>query len=95
MLVREVEDGFGGFGAGPDAREIVEVTAADTRSLGLEGSGGSVGPGEPGDLMPGGEKFIDGSGADPSGGSSDENAHGPVSLRLRHGAERLFSDVSD
>ncbi len=90
VLVREMDDGFGVLSASTDAREIVEVTAADLDPLCLEGSGGSVGPGEPGDLVPGGEKFIDGGGADPSGGSGDENAHVAVSLRLRHGAERLM-----
>src|SRR5580693_2961737 len=85
VLVREMDDGFGGLGASTDAREIVEVTAADASPLGPEGSGGSVGPGEPGDLMPGGEEFIDGGRTDPSGGSGDENVHGTVSLRLRHG----------
>src|ERR1700691_3640854 len=84
VLVREMDDGFGGLGASPDAREIVEVTPADVSPLGLDGGGGSIGPGEPGDLMPGGEKFIDGGGTDPSGGSGDKNAHGTVSLRLRH-----------
>ena len=34
-----MNDGFGGLGASPDAREIVEVTAADQRPLCLEGSG--------------------------------------------------------
>jgi len=85
VLVREMDDGFGGLRASTDAREIVEVTAADASPLGRQGSGGSVGPGEPGDLMSGGEKFIDGGGTDPSGGSGDENAHGTVSLWLRHG----------
>ena len=65
--------------------EVVEVAAADESTLRLEGRGGSVGSGEPGDLMPGGEKFIDGGGTDPSGGSGDENAHGTASLRLRCG----------
>jgi hypothetical protein len=85
VLVREVDDGFGCLGAGPDAPEIVEVAAADLRPFCLERGGGSVGSGEPGDLMPGGEKFIDGGGTDPSGGSGDENAHGTASLRLRCG----------
>jgi len=85
VLVREMDDGFGGLSAITDAREIVEVTAADASPLGPEGSGRSVGPGEPSDLMPGGEQFIDGGGTDPSGGSCDENAHGTVSLRLRRG----------
>src|SRR4029077_6678115 len=85
VLVREVDDGLGGLGASTDAREVVEVTAADASPLRLQGSGGSVGPGEPGDLVPGGKKLIDGGGTDPSGGPGDENAHGIVSLRLRHG----------
>jgi hypothetical protein len=79
VLVREVDDSLGGLGASTDAREVVEVTAADASPLRLEGSGGGVGPGEPGDLMPGGEKFTDGVGTDPSGGPGDENAHDTVS----------------
>src|SRR5207342_3047445 len=55
MLVREVDDGFGSLSASTDAGEIVEVTAADASPLGPQGSGGSVGPGEPVDLVPGGE----------------------------------------
>jgi hypothetical protein len=95
VLVREMDDGFGGVSASTDAREIVEIAAADASPLGLEGGGGGVGPGEPGDLMSGGEKFIDGGGADPSGGSGDENAHGTVSFRLRHGRSGCCGDVSD
>jgi hypothetical protein len=95
VLVREVDDGLGGLGASTDAREIIEVTAADANPLRLEGSGGSIGPGEPGDLMPGGEKFINGGGTNPSGGPGDENVHGTVSLRLRQGRSSQCSDVSD
>src|SRR5580693_9183854 len=89
VLVGEMDDGFGGLGPSTDAGEIVEVTAADLSPLGLEGGGGGVGPGEPGDLMPGLKQLIDGSGTDPSRGSCDENTHGTVSLPLRH-AERLM-----
>jgi hypothetical protein len=78
VLVREMDDGFGALRAGPDAREVVQVAAQDLSPLGLEGSGGSIGPGEPGDLMPGGQKLVDGGGADPSGGSGNENTHGCV-----------------
>jgi hypothetical protein len=85
VLVREVDDGLGGLGASTDAREIVQIAAADANLLRLQGSGGCVGPGEPGDLMPGGEKFIDDGGTDPSGGPGDENVHDTVSLRLRQG----------
>ncbi len=55
VLVREVDDGLGGLGASTDAREIVKVTAADPSPLGRQGSGGSIGPGEPRDLVSGGE----------------------------------------
>jgi len=48
VLVREMDDGFGGLSASTDAREIVEVTAADANSFCLEGGGGSVRPGKPG-----------------------------------------------
>ena len=54
VLVREVNDGLGVLGPGPDAPEVVEVTAADAGPLGLEGGGGSVGPGQAGDLVSGG-----------------------------------------
>ena len=50
-----MQDGLGVLGASTDAREIVEISAADTHALGLQGSGRSVGPGEPGDLVPAGE----------------------------------------
>src|SRR5271169_6676870 len=96
MLVREMDDGFGGLRARADAREVVEVTAADKSPLGLEGSGGSVGAGEPGDLMSGGEKFIDGGGTDPPGGSGDENAHGTVSFgSVTGGAAGVMMSVTD
>ncbi len=85
-----MDDRLGGLGASPDAGQIVEVTAQGAGPLGLDNGGGSIGPGQPGDLMPGGEKLIDGGGADPSGGSGDEYAHGTVSLRLRPQAERLI-----
>jgi len=85
VLVREVDDGLGGLGARTDAGQIVEVAAVDVSPLGPEGGGGSAGPGQTGDLMPGGEKLIDGGGTDPSGGSGDENAHGICLLRLRGG----------
>jgi hypothetical protein len=84
-----MDDGLGGLGASPDAREIVQVAAADANPLRLKGSGGCVRPGEPGDLMPGGEKFIDDGGADPSGGPGDENVHDTVSLQPRQGRSRL------
>ena len=85
-----MDDGVGVLGARPDAREIVEVAAADVAPFACEGRGGSVGPGEPGDLVAGGEQFVDDGGTDPSGGSGDENAHDAVSLRLRATAERLM-----
>jgi hypothetical protein len=91
-----MDDGLGGLSASTDAREIVEVTAADANTFGLECSGGSVGPGEPGDLMSGGEKFIDGGGTDPSGGSGDENAHGTVSFdSVTGGAADAMMSVTD
>jgi hypothetical protein len=95
VLVREVDDGLGGLGASPDAGEIVEVTALDASPLRLQCRGGRVRPGQPGDLMSGGEKLIDGSRTDPSGGSGNENVHDPVSLSAPSPAERLMSDVSD
>ena len=79
-----MDDGFGGLDPSTNAGEIFEITAADVSPLGVEDGGGGVGPGEPGDLMAGGEKFIDGGGTDPSRGSCDENAHGTVSLPLHH-----------
>src|SRR5208282_3369224 len=89
VLVRKMDDGFGGLGASPDAREIVEITPADASPLCLDGSGGSVGPGEPGDLMSRSEKFVNGGGTDPSGGSGDENAHGTLPSAPSR-AERLM-----
>ena len=53
VLVREMNDRLGLLGAGPDALGVVEVAAADADPLGLEGGGGGVGAGEPGDLVPG------------------------------------------
>jgi hypothetical protein len=84
-----MDDGLGSLGASTDARKIVQVAAADANPLRLKGSGGSVGPGEPGDLVPGGEKFIDDGGTDPSGGPGDENVHGTLPS-APSGAERLI-----
>ena len=96
MLVREVDDGVGGLGASPDAGEIVEVAAADLDPLGRQGRGGGVGPGQPGDLVSGGEQFIDGGGADPAGGSGDENAHGTVPFSsVVDGAADAVMSVTD
>ena len=71
-----MDDGLGGLGASPDAGEIVEVTALDASPPSLQHRGGSIRPGQPGDLVPGGEQLIDGGRTDPSGGSGNENAHG-------------------
>ena len=83
VLVGQVQDGLGRLGAGGDRGQIVEVAAQDVHSLGRQGSCGSVGPGQPGDVMSGGQKFIDGGGTDPSGSAGNEDAHDTRSLRLR------------
>ena len=83
VLVGQMDDGLGGLGASPDAGEIVEVAAVNASPLRLQRCGGSISPGQPGDLVSGGEKLIDGGRTDPSGGSGNENTHGPVFLRLR------------
>jgi len=59
VLVGQVDDGLGRLGADPDAGQVIEVTAADLRPPGLQGGGRGAGPGQPGDLMPGGEQLID------------------------------------
>jgi hypothetical protein len=90
VLVRKVNDCVGGFGAGPDAPEVVEVTAPDVRSLCPQRSRGGVRPGQARDLVMGGEQFIDGSGANPPRGPGDEYARGAVSPQLRQGRSRLM-----
>ena len=79
-LFGEMDHRVGVLGAGADAVEVVEVAAADADALRLERRGGGVGPGQPGDLVTGGEQFVDDGGADPPGRSGDENAHDVISF---------------
>ena len=88
-----MDDGLGVRGARADAVEVVEVPAPDPGALGLEGRGGGVGAGEPGDLVTGGEQLVDRGGADPAGGSGDENAHEWISFDARP-ADAMTDDVS-
>ena len=72
--------------------EVTGLARSDASAAALQAKGARV---RRGDLVPGGKKLIDGGGTDPSGGPGDENAHGTVSLRLRHGRSGQCSDVSD
>src|ERR1700722_17210699 len=93
-----MDDGLGGLGASPNAGKIVKVAAVNASPLRLQRCGGSIRPGQPGDLMSGGEKLIDGGRTDPSGGSGNENAHGPCLPSAPFTAEQLMgmsvTDVS-
>ncbi|GAA3161301.1 hypothetical protein GCM10020001_102000 [Nonomuraea salmonea] len=90
VLVGQVDDGLGRLGAGAQAVEVVEVAAVDVGALGLQRGGGGVGPGQAGDLVPGGEQVVDDGRADPAGGSGDENVHGCTPRKVMSA-----TDVSD
>ncbi len=74
--VGEVDDGLGLLSSVADAPAVVQVPAPRAGALRLQGCGGGIGPGQAGDLVALGKQFVDHGGADPSGGSGNEDAHG-------------------
>jgi hypothetical protein len=62
--------------AAADGGQAVEVAAHDLGARGLQGGGGAVGAGEARDLVARAEQLGGDGGADVTGRTGDENAHG-------------------
>jgi hypothetical protein len=75
VVEREMDDAVGACGRGPQPVEVGEVTAEHGGAQRGHRRGGRVGPGQAGDLVPGGDELGDDGRADVPGRAGNENPH--------------------